>query len=222
MAADSEISQLSRGSTTFKCASKTWSSQPDEEEQLPQGKLEPPAGGVSSTQLRCSESESSFTNEGTEETSPSDATQPRLGLSFDTSQASLRSTDTTLEYYDAPLSEDLRGAHGLGDDDDVVTVNIKAVIETEESEDPDASSEQHLQRLPEDAEKEEEVGKTSSISEELMESGPNLEANDEQQEVDSEKQQGQDVGSDNGQEDGASVDQEEPSHHEGGLFFLTL
>ncbi|XP_037546575.1 protein ELYS [Nematolebias whitei] len=222
MAADSEISQLNRGSTTFKVACKTLSSQPYEEEQRPQGKFLPPEGGVSSTQHRCSESESSFTNEVTEEASPSDGKQPHVSLSFDTSQASVRSTDTTLEYYDAPLSEDHIGMHGPtgpdDDDDDVVTVNIKPVTEMEESEEnPDATTEQHLQLLSEDAEKEEEVGKKSSLrSEELMESGPNLEANNEEKAVDSKKEQDQNIGSNNEQEDGATVDQEEPFHHEDG------
>lgn len=225
MAADGEISQLNRGSTTFKVACKTLSSQPYEEEQLPQGKFLPPEGGVSSTQHRCAESESSFTNEVTEEASPSDGKQPRVSLSFDTSQASVRSTDTTLEYYDAPLSVDHRGMHGPtgphdDDDDDVVTVNIKPVSEMEESEEnSDATTEQHLQLLSEDAEKEEEVGKKSSLSEELMESGPNLEANDEEKAVDSKKEQDQNIGSNNEQEDGATVDQEDPFHHEGGSVF---
>lgn len=222
MAADSEISHLNRGSTTFKVACKTLSSQPYDEEQLPLGKFLPPEGGVSSTQRRCAVSESSFTNEVTEGASPPDGKQPRVSLIFDTSQASVQSTDTTLEYYDAPLSLDHQGMHGPtgphdDDDDDVVTVNIKSVTEVEESEEnPDATTEQHLQLLSEDAEKEEEVGKKSSL---LMESGPNLEANHEEKAVDSKKEQDQNIGSNNEQEDGMTVDQEDPFHHEGGSVF---
>ncbi|KAM7423879.1 hypothetical protein PAMA_000309 [Pampus argenteus] len=137
MAADSEISLLTRGSTLSKASSKTWSSQPaqekedeDEKEEQPRVKFLPPEGGIPSPQLRCSESESSSIHEVAEETRPSDATQARISLSFDTSQTSVQSTDVTLEYFDAPLSPDQEGEK----EDEVVTVNFKSTPEKEEQQ----------------------------------------------------------------------------------------
>lgn len=227
MAADGEISQLNRGSTTSKVGRKTWSSQPaevegDEEKQLPRVKFLSPEGESPSPQLRCFESDDSFTHEAAEETSPSDATRPHLSLSFDTSQASIRSTDTTLEYYDAPLSEDHRGTQSHtgadDDDDDVVTVNNKSVFKMEEPEEnPETSTEQNLQLLSEDSEKEEEGNR---LSEEEIESAPNVEANDEEKAVDSKREEDQIIVSNSEQEDIATVTQEEPLHSKGGLFFF--
>ncbi|XP_013872655.1 protein ELYS [Austrofundulus limnaeus] len=223
MAADSEISQLNRGSATSKVGRKTWSSQAaevegGEEKQLPRVKFLSPEGEPPSPQLSRCESGDSFTHEVAAETSPSDAARPRFSLSFDTSQASIRSTDTTQEYYDAPLAEDHRGtqSHTGADDDDVVTVNIKSVTKMEEPEEnPDASTEQNLQLLSEDSEKEEEFCKVNRPEEE-MEGGPNVEVNDEEEAVDSKREEDQNIVSNSEQEDISVVTQVELLHSKDG------
>lgn len=135
MAADSEISLLTKG-TVSKAARKTWSSQPAEEEDVEEKdgesshvKFLPPEGGISSPQLRRLESESTSVHGVAGETKSSDATPARLGLSFDTSLASVQSTDTTLEYFDAP---DQEGYIATEKDEDIVTLNFKSQNEKEE------------------------------------------------------------------------------------------
>ncbi|XP_018522322.1 protein ELYS isoform X3 [Lates calcarifer] len=221
MAADSEISLLTRGSTLSKATGKSWSSQPaeeeedaDEEREQPHVKFLPPEGGIPSPHLRCSESESSSIHE---ETRPSDATQARLTLSFDTSQTSVQSTDTTLEFYDAPLSGDQEieeGHTATEKDEEVVTLNIKALTE---KEDPEEKTSQTTEEIPvltsENREKEEdEVKEEDKTFEDVMEFGLEQEAKNEG-EVQSEKEDEQDVESSSKQEDAATLDQEEtPSH----------
>ncbi|RVE74704.1 hypothetical protein OJAV_G00024520 [Oryzias javanicus] len=180
MAADSEISLLSKGSPLMKPSRKTWSSQPtereEEEEEKPRVTFLPPEGGVSSPRLRCSESDSSSTNEVAAETSPPAPVQAHLNLSLDTSQVSVQSTNTTLEYFDAPLSDELTGEHENictdDDDDDVVTVNIKPQMENEASEE--------ILTL-QDAEKKEEL-----VKEDTMKNDPEEES-EEEEDVESSK-----------------------------------
>ncbi|KAM3625435.1 uncharacterized protein V6R79_012009 [Siganus canaliculatus] len=158
MAADSEISLLTRGSALSKAT--TWSSQaPDEEEEedeeveRPSVKFLPPEGGLTSPQLKCQDSESSSIHEvETAESRASGPTQARLSLSLDASLVSVRSTDTTLEYYDAPLSEEQEGMESPAagqSDEEVVTVNVKGLMEKEE---PPAAAEQTPPLALEDAE----------------------------------------------------------------------
>lgn len=184
MAADSEISLLTRGSTLSKATAKTWSSQPAEEEEdgeeereQPHVKFLPPEGGIPSPELRCSESESSSVQEVAADTGPSDATQTRLTLSFDTSHNTpVRSTDTTLEYYDAPLladqdEEEEEEAHmATENDEEVVTLNIKPQSEIEESEEKlSTTTEQTPVLTSENIEEEKEETKEDETFENAME-----------------------------------------------------
>ncbi|KAF7665770.1 hypothetical protein LDENG_00132010 [Lucifuga dentata] len=144
MAAEGEISLLSK--TTH----QTWSSQPgaeqeedaDEEDEQLHVKFLPLEDGIPSPQLRGSESNSSSTQEVAAETRSSgleipEKIQARPSLGLETSQASVHSTDTTLEFYDAPLSADREreDEHTTTEkDEEVVIVNIKAPAETEDAE----------------------------------------------------------------------------------------
>nr|XP_057945294.1 protein ELYS [Doryrhamphus excisus] len=128
VAADGEISLLTteaRPSNTRKTRSSQLA---DEEAEQLHVKFMPPEGGIPSPQLRCSARQSFFT----EATKPSNMTQ--LILSFDTSQTSFRSTDTTLEYYDAPLADDQQEEKDniFTEKADDVTMNIK--FPTDEAE----------------------------------------------------------------------------------------
>uniref|UniRef100_A0A665VAT7 AT hook containing transcription factor 1 n=1 Tax=Echeneis naucrates TaxID=173247 RepID=A0A665VAT7_ECHNA len=105
-----------------------------EPEKEPHVKFFPPEGGIPSPQLRCSESDSSSVHEVAAETRTSDATQARLTLSFDTSQTSVRSTDTTLEFFDAPLSASQEKEEVQTEYDEIVTLNIKTQNEKEKPE----------------------------------------------------------------------------------------
>ncbi|XP_062417792.1 protein ELYS isoform X2 [Pungitius pungitius] len=137
MAAEGAINLLTRGSMRSKTSNKTWSSKPaeKEEEEPPRVMSLPPEGGIPSPQLSCFESKSPSIYEAPAGTRPSDATQAQLSLSFDTSELSVRSTDTTLEFYDAPLphtseAQDVKEVHTAAEmEDQVVTVNIKGLAE---------------------------------------------------------------------------------------------
>lgn len=227
MAADREISLLTSGSTLSKVTRTTWSSQPAEEEEeegeKPSVKFLPPEGGVPSPQLRCFESESPSVHEVAAESRPADATQARLSLSFDTSQMSVRSTDTTLEYYDAPLSRDLGGEEECTEEEErgeeVVTVSIKGPAEQEEPEEKSSpATEQTPVLTSEDVEQEEEEPKEEETFEDVMEIGLEQDANDEE-EVQPEKENEQDVESSSKQDDAATLDQEETSSHNEGNSF---
>lgn len=231
MAADSEISLLTRGSALSKVTRKTWSSQPageeedgdeEEEQEQPPVTLSPPEGGIPSPQLRCFEIESSSIHEVTAETRPSDATQAQLSLSFDASQASVRSTDTTLEFYDAPLSEEQEGEEGhkaTETDDEVVMINIKELTENVEPEEQPSPTTQQLPLLTsEDLEREEEEAKDEEIFEDVMEIGLEQEVKNSE-EVLSEKEDEQDVESSSKQEDAATLDHEAMSSHTQGNYF---
>ncbi|KAM8893456.1 protein ELYS isoform 2-T3 [Spinachia spinachia] len=160
MAAESEISLLTRGSMRSKTSHKTWSSQPAEEEEEeeeegeePCVKFLPPEGGIPSSQLACFESKLSSIHEAPAGTRPSDATRAQLSLSFETSELSVRSTDTTLEFYDAPLP-DTSGAQDVKEghtemEDQVVTVNTHGLAESQEpTESTSAPTEQTPLLLP--------------------------------------------------------------------------
>ncbi|XP_008293363.1 protein ELYS isoform X2 [Stegastes partitus] len=221
MAADSEISLLTRGSLLSKATRKSWSSQPaeeeedgDEEGEQPHVKFLPPEGGVPSPQLRNSESESSSIHEVAVETKPSEATQARLSLSFDTSQVSVRSTDTTLEYYDAPVSQDQQGEDGA-------TKKIYEIetVDVQETEEDKLITEQTL-ITPEDTEKEEEEVEDGEEEvdeetyEDVMETGLEQASRNEDEEVQSPQEDEEDIESDSKQDDVATLDQEETSAHD--------
>ncbi|XP_019935488.2 protein ELYS isoform X2 [Paralichthys olivaceus] len=212
--ADREISLLTRGPIMSKATAKSWSSQPadeeedgDEEKEQPHVKFLPPEGGVPSLQLRGSESESSSIHEAVE-TKPSVAPQAQISLSFDTSQTSVQSTDTTLEFYDAPLpqEQEIEEKHlGTEEDEEVVTLNIKASTGNEETvETHSLATEQTPVQTPENIEKEEEEAQED---EEAIEIGVEEEVKNEE-DVQSEKEDEQDVESCS-KEDAATVDHEE-------------
>ncbi|XP_023187825.1 protein ELYS isoform X2 [Xiphophorus maculatus] len=223
MAADSEINQLSRGS---KATRKTWSSrrpeeeheEEDEEGQHPRVKFRPPEGGVPSPQLRRSESEPSSTQE---EGNPSAASQINISVNFDTSLMSVQSTDTTLEYYDAPLSEDPQRAQGHipgeeeEEEDDVVTLNIRSVSD-EPEQTPDLTTEENL-NLPSNVDvTAEESLREGDLCEEVSGRGQALREHEEQG-AESKGEDDLNMVSMSKDEDVASPDEEEPSsHHEVG------
>lgn len=180
MAADNEITLLTRVSTPSKATHKTWSLQVaeleeggkkggDKEVEIPCVKFTPPEGGIPSQQLQCFEDKSSTIHKVSVEGTQSDAVQPQLNLSLDTSQMSLRSTDTTLEYFDAPLSGEQEGEEDgvtAVKDESVVTINITVQAEKEEPEKTSAASEDIPLVTSEDVEREKvEEAKEEDISE---------------------------------------------------------
>ncbi|XP_005915111.1 protein ELYS isoform X2 [Haplochromis burtoni] len=226
MAADSEISRLTRSSALSKATRKTWSLQPaeeeedgDEEGEQPRVKFLPPEGGISSPQLKRSESELSSALEGAAEQKQSDATQTHLSFNLDTSTTSVRSTDTTLEYFDAPLSINNEEKDGHvsteKDDDDVVTVNVKFLAEKEPAATAEVmaspATEQTLPLTSEDSEKEEDEVREENTPEDVMEVDLDQEAKTEE-EIQSNKEDDLDVESSTKQ-DAAIVDQNETSIH---------
>lgn len=236
MAADSEISRLTRSSALSKATRKTWSLQPaeeeedgDEEGEQPCVKFSPPEGGIPSPQLKRSESELSSTNEGTAEEKQSDATQTHLSFNLDTSTTSVRSTDTTLEYFDAPLSIDNEEKDGhvsteKNDDDDVVTVNVKFLAEKEPVATAEVmaspATEQTLPLTSEDSEKEEDDVTEENTPEDVMEVDLDQEAKTEEG-IQSKKEDDQDVESSTKQ-DAAIDDQNETSTHLQGNLLLFI
>lgn len=200
MAADSEISLLTRGSTPSKATRKTWSSYPVEEEEdgeekvdQPSVKFVPPEGGIPSPELRRFEIHSTSVHKVDTENRPSEEAQTRLSLSFDASQTPVRSTDTTLEFYDAPLSKEDDGDEGqLQKDEEVVTVNFKLPTEQEqEEENPSPTTEQPPLQTTEDAEEEEEAN-TQEMGEDTMEAFLKQGTENEEEEVQSDELEKQD------------------------------
>uniref|UniRef100_A0A8C9YCA6 AT-hook containing transcription factor 1 n=1 Tax=Sander lucioperca TaxID=283035 RepID=A0A8C9YCA6_SANLU len=152
-------------------------------------------------------------------TRPSDATQQQLNLSFDTSQISVRSTDTTLEYYDAHLpgfSEDQEGEEGhtaTEKEEEVVTVNIKVPTENQEPEEkPLPTTEQTPLLTSEDIERVEEEVKEDETFEDVKEIALKEETNS-MEEVQSKEEDEQDVESSSKHENAATLYQEEMSSH---------
>lgn len=233
MAADSEISRLTRSSALSKATRKTWSLQPaeeeedgDEEGEQPHVKFLPSEGGIPS-QLKRSESELSSPLEDAAEQKQSDATQTHLSFNLDTSTTSVRSTDTTLEYFDAPLSINNEEKDGhvsteKDDDDDVVTVNVKFLAEKEPAATAEVmaspATEQTLPLTSEDSEKEEDDVREENTPEDVMEVDLDQEAKTEE-EIQSNKEDDLDVESSTKQ-DAAIVDQNETSIHLQGNLFL--
>lgn len=233
MAADSEISRLTRSSALSKATRKTWSLQPaeeeedgDEEGEQPHVKFLPSEGGIPS-QLKRSESELSSALEGAAEQKQSDATQTHLSFNLDTSTTSVRSTDTTLEYFDAPLSINNEEKDGhvsteKDDDDDVVTVNVKFLAEKEPAATAEVmaspATEKTLPLTSEDSEKEEDDVREENTPEDVMEVDLDQEAKTEE-EIQSNKEDDLDVESSTKQ-DAAIVDQNETSIHLQGNLFL--
>ncbi|XP_061591059.1 protein ELYS [Cololabis saira] len=197
MAADSEISLLTRGSALPKVTRKIWSSKSAEE----------------------GDDDDDEAGEVPAETKPSDTTPARLSLSLDTSGVSVRSTDTTQEYYDAPA---LEYVDGEDEDDGVVTLNIKHLTEKDEPEEkpdenPEETTKQTLHPTSEDAEKQEEVVEEDEFFEDLTESVLEQEATNEAEEAESERKDEPDIESSRQQEAIASPGQEESfTHNEAG------
>ncbi|KAM9861063.1 uncharacterized protein ahctf1 [Aulostomus maculatus] len=226
MAADSEISLLTRGPMLSKASCKTWSPQPaedeedaNEDEKQPCVKCLPPEGGIPSPLLRCSESESFTVNEGAEETRPPDAMQARLCLSFDTSQTSVQSTDTTLEYYDAPLSEKQEEKQEQTvpeNETEVVIVNILPPTEKEEPEQSSLQSSETPLLTSEEAEREpgQELNE-DEIFEDVMEVTPEL-GETKEEGVLSKKEDEEDLASGRNHSEAAVLNQEEKSSHNEG------
>ncbi|KAK0141958.1 Protein ELYS [Merluccius polli] len=164
MAADSEISLLTRGSPLPSSALKHWASQApeEEEEQPPRVTFMPPAGGIPSPQLRGSESDSSSVQEVMEAKSSVSLVLPvgslpgRLSLGLETSLTSVQSSDSTLEFHDALLGDDPEEQRVDDDDEeeeDVVIINIKAPAE------PDGLTEKSITATDEEEVVEEEQSK---------------------------------------------------------------
>lgn len=194
MAADSEISLLTRVSTPSKATHKTWSLPVPEigedgdeggakEEETPCVRFMPPEGGVPSPQLTCFEDKSPTPHQGDVEGTQSDSAQPQLNLSLDASQMSVPSMDNTLEYFDAPLSGEQEGEEdgaAAVDDDNVVTVNISVQAEKDEPEEASPAPEEIPLVTSENVEREElEEAMEAEISE-LLEAGLEQEAANEE------------------------------------------
>lgn len=230
MAADSEISLLTRGSTPSKATRKTWSSYPVEEEEdgeekvdQPSVKFVSPEGGIPSPELRRFEIHSTSVHKVDTENRPSEGAQTKLSLSFDTSQTPVRSTDTTLEFYDAPLSKEEDGDEGqLQKDEEVVTLNFKLPTEQEQAEEnPFPTTEQPPLRTAEDAEEEEEANKQEMV-EDAMEVFLK-QGTESEEEVQSEELEKQDDEFGSMPEDAAALEQADPfSLSQGKLYFCVL
>ncbi|KAM9409274.1 uncharacterized protein ahctf1 [Pholidichthys leucotaenia] len=212
MAAESEISRLSRGSTLSKATHKTWPSCPGEEdedeevEEQTHVKFLPPEGSIASPQLKGSESKSSSIHGVVAETEPSDATQACLSLSFNASQTSVQSADTTLEYYDAPMTV------AEEDDDDVVTVHIRAVEENEEPmEKPVSISEETPLVTSENAKKEDDVREDKASEDETEVC---LQHGNKKEELQQTEKDGEQDIEPSSNHNAPAVDQEEISSHQ--------
>lgn len=209
MAADSEISLLTKGSTPSKATCKTWSSQPveedvegDEEVQKPSVQFMPPEGGVTSPQLGCFDTESSSVHKVNTESRAAGEAQPQLNLSFDASHTSVRSADTTQEYYDATLPEEQEG-------EEVVTKDVKGLAEKEEPEEqPSPTTEQTPPPTTEDLEGEKEEEAKEKETPEVLETGLEQEAEDAE-DAPCEKLHEHEAAVTSKQEDAETLDQED-------------
>uniref|UniRef100_A0A3B5LZ55 Uncharacterized protein n=1 Tax=Xiphophorus couchianus TaxID=32473 RepID=A0A3B5LZ55_9TELE len=220
-AKESRITFIEEGETPETEKGIRWTNgEEDEEGQHPRVKFRPPEGGVPSPQLRRSENEPSSTQE---EGNPSAASQINISVNFDTSLMSVQSTDTTLEYYDAPLSEDPQRAQGHipgeeeEEEDDVVTLNIRSVSD-EPEQTPDLTTEENL-NLPSKVDvTAEESLREGDLCKEVSGRGQALREHEEQG-AESKGEDDLNMVSMSKDEDVASPAYEEPSsHHEGKLF----
>lgn len=191
VAADNEISLLARVSTPSKATHKTWSLQAaehqdggskedgDKKVEAPCVKFMPLEGGVASPRLKSSEEEAPTIHKVSLSGTQPDAAQPQLNLSLDTSETSVRSTDTTLEFFDAPLSAEQEGEEdgaAAAIDEEAVTINIAAQAEKDEPEKTSTSEETPLITSEVERGDEEEAAKQEEPSEEVMETGPEQES----------------------------------------------
>uniref|UniRef100_A0A668A031 AT hook containing transcription factor 1 n=1 Tax=Myripristis murdjan TaxID=586833 RepID=A0A668A031_9TELE len=200
----------------------------EELEEQPHVKFTPPEGGIPSPQLRGFESESSSFQEITAETRSVGLALPgsvpaRLSLGLETSQASVRSTDTTLEFYDAPLSQDLEKEkeHPCNEtDDDVVVMKLAPAEQKEPEPNSLTTTEQNPLLTVADGESESQDVKEDEASEEEMEIGLEQEGEEEKGErIETEKEDEGDAESSSKSEDGPTVDvedAEESSHNHDG------
>lgn len=202
MAADSEISLLARSSTPTKAAHKTWSSYPAEEEDdgeheadQPGVKFASPEGGVSSPEPRSGDPTSATSQKVSAQSRLSEGAPAKLILSFDASQTSVRSTDTTLEYFDAPLSNEQDGEEAPSQrDEDAVAVDIQPPAEQEQAEEsPAAPAEQQPLQTTEDVVGEEEEADEERLVEEAMEVYMKQGAEEDEEEVQREEVEKQDA-----------------------------
>uniref|UniRef100_A0A667ZPC3 AT hook containing transcription factor 1 n=1 Tax=Myripristis murdjan TaxID=586833 RepID=A0A667ZPC3_9TELE len=146
----------------------------------------------------------------------------RLSLGLETSQASVRSTDTTLEFYDAPLSQDLEKEkeHPCNEtDDDVVVMKLAPAEQKEPEPNSLTTTEQNPLLTVADGESESQDVKEDEASEEEMEIGLEQEGEEEKGErIETEKEDEGDAESSSKSEDGPTVDvedAEESSHNHG-------
>lgn len=188
MAADSEISLLARSSTPSKATHKTWSPYPAEEEEeevdQPGVKFASPEGTAPSPEPRSLDATSASSHKASAQSRASDGAPAKLILSFDASQTSVRSTDTTLEYFDAPLSKEQDGEEAPSQrDDDVVTVNVQPLAEQQQAEEsPVPAAELQPLQNAEDAVGEEEEEKEEQTVEETIEDVTEQGGEDEEEE----------------------------------------
>lgn len=227
MAADNEISLLNRGSTQSKAASDNWAPQPAEEGdevRQPSVKFLPQEYGLPSPDQRCLESELASNHKDPAESRQSDATEARLSLSIDTSQISVRSTDTTLEYFDAPLSEEQpveAGGPVAEKDDEVVTVNVNRLVEEKEAELKLSSTAEQMTHLTEGLKADEE-GETQEAETFEYVFETDLEQQAKEEEVQCENEDGLDILLSLKREDAATLDQGENPGNYFAIFTLFL
>ncbi|XP_055088537.1 protein ELYS [Periophthalmus magnuspinnatus] len=141
-ASDSEIHLLTRGALLSKATHKSWSSQAEdeeEEEDVQEEKLQSDMTNVGSSLPQQSVSNPPSLQEETEETEPS---APQLVLSFETSHTSVRSTDTTLEFYDNGTSIPAP-AEDEGEPQSQVQTEDEAQSEPPSQKDHEGHSEDH-------------------------------------------------------------------------------
>lgn len=221
MAADSEISLLARSSTPSKATHKTWSSYPaEEEEDCPGVTFSSPEGAVPSPEPRSLDTTSASSHKASAQSRASEGAPAKLILSFDASQTSVRSTDTTLEYFDAPLSKEQDGEETPSQrDDDVVTLNIQPPAEQEQVEEsPAPAAEQQPLETADDAVGEEEEEKEEQIVEEPMEVLVEQGGEDEEEEVQREEVEKQDAEFGSTPQEAAATEQADLfSYSRGGL-----
>ncbi|XP_023850568.1 protein ELYS isoform X1 [Salvelinus sp. IW2-2015] len=211
IATENEISLLTRGSPLSKAGPEAWTSHSadydeEEQEEVEEVKvthvkfLQPPVRELSPER---GESESGSSVQEVAVVTALPSTLPgRLSLGLETSQASVLSTDTTLEFHDAPLPEDLemealqQPANEVTDEeDDEVVVNLKtqAVLEAplsgEEVQPAAANELTLLLSLEEGQNKDPEVKEEAVNSEvELDQEVGEMEVSPEQEEPKAEKE----------------------------------
>ncbi|KAK7913347.1 hypothetical protein WMY93_013558 [Mugilogobius chulae] len=136
-ASNNEIRLLTGGTILSKATRKSWSLQAEdeeveeeeEEEDVPEEKTQPDETKCDSFSSHQSISSPPSILEDNKEIKLS---EPQLVLSFDTSHTSVRSTDTTLEFYDAPLSEEQDNNQFVDIDNETLSIKVPAEEEDKE------------------------------------------------------------------------------------------